>query len=127
MTTTIDPVWGSPEAAAIKPPSSIPKAARIILAAIGCFVAALIIGAAVFGDPADDAPSSSGGDVHATAGWTVNRVVDLEFDLRKNGGMSNAQADCTMRAIVGNVTWMKWRATSKAGQLATIRTAARNC
>lgn len=105
-------------------PTKMKVGTKVFLGIAVLFLAGAFLGT----NNSDDSDSpSSGSGVYASAGWTAARVVDLEFDLRRDAGFSDAKAECAMRSLVGGTTWLEWQATSKAGQLVTIAAAGRAC
>ncbi len=71
--------------------------------------------------------SSGGGSFHASAGWTVDRVASLSVKIETDDGLSSSGADCAMKKIVGDTTWLEWTSLSNFGQLALIRSAEQGC
>lgn len=114
--------WPAPEARPTVPLTW----GKWVLGFIGLFAVGLIGALAIIGPEPEEKKASAPG-IYARAGWTAHRAVDLEFDLRRDAGFSEARANCAMRAIVGSTTWLEWRALSDYGQLVVIRNAEAGC
>ena len=111
------PQWGQPDC---PNPDALPRTGKFMLTAIALFMLAafaMVIVATIV-NPDD---KSNGGSFYASAGWTVERAADVSVTLQRDGGLSKARADCTMKAVVGSTTWLEWRALTRTGQLALIR------
>lgn len=90
------------------------------------FAVAMVVVAATAGGSGDTA-SQTDSVFYASAGWTIPRAADLSVDMQRDDGIPKTQAQCAMKAIVGDTTWLEWEAMSDAGRFVAIRVAEAGC
>jgi hypothetical protein len=126
MTQVTDPYarssWPAPTPQTTSPAELADRKAKIRIRkqlAIG----AVIVGLAVAISQGDTKPSG-GGKFVVAAGWTVNRVADLEVNIQYDDGVSSTTAACAAKKIAYDHTWLEWQGSP---QLTLIRQAESAC
>lgn len=98
---------------------------RILWVIGGILILGLFVGSV--GESRDPGATASSAPVYVEAGWTIDRLVDLEFEFRDMDGMSDQLAECVSRIISGGVPLREWEALSTAGEIEVVATAKQGC